>query len=567
MHRFSLFSFPCFFRITLFLFLFAPVVLKAQNLVQNGDFTNIGANWTFFAPATGTEAYLSEASYGGTVTTNIVAEIDAEANLRQTNINVTPGVAYYLSFRRVRRQNGAPATTGVRAKVYNGTNVFLTQDFLSTDLTWHWNCEVVQFTPTTNTVSLDFENIVTTGTLGTMLDDVTITPVDQVITINGNACQGGTVTLEAPSFPGNGNANYSNYTWSGPNGFTGTGASITFNNAQPAINGTYSCTMTLNYCLEVSGTYTLTVTPTTEDVYKEICSGETYDFYGKPIFAAGTYDTLIAGNGNCDRKITLHMTIKPKPDVTLSNRSPLAFCTGEYVVLQLAHPDNSVTYQWFNSTTPVSGETGPQYTAKGSGDFKVEATLDGCTDESEIITVTENPLPEAGIINSNPDLCAMSDTALLAAQPGNNYTYRWSPEKPFRFVTGAESETVQGVFDKTTQVILTVYSDAGCRSTDTTLILTHACCEVFAPSAFSPNNDGLNDMFAPYLKSGQLLLQMQVFNRYGNLMYEQKDNLKGWNGQSKEGVAVDAGTYMYYLRYTCTDGNTYEKKGDLTLIR
>ncbi len=546
--------------------LLLPRLLRAQNLVQNGSFTNIGANWTFFAPATGTEAYLPESSYGGPSTTNIVAEIDAGANLRQTNITVVPGTTYYLSFRRVRRQNGAPATTGIRVKVYNGTNSFVNQDFLSTDLTWNWHCEVLQFTPTTATVTLDFENTVTTTTLGTMIDDVTITPVTQVITINGNTCQGGSVTLQAPFFPGDPNANYTNHTWSGPNGYSAFGPSITFNNAQPSQNGTYTCTMTLNGCLEVEGVYQLTVVPTQENVDKEICAGETYDFYGRMLYASGYYDTLIPGNGGCDRMVKLNLSVKPLPDMTLKNLGPLSFCTGEQVLLELTNPANTATYQWLNPATPVTGETGPQYRVTHSGDFRVAGVQNGCTALSETVTVNENPLPEARIINENQELCAQLDTASLAAA-GNYFSYRWSPEKPFRGITGAEGKDVRGVFAKNTEVVLTVFSEEGCMATDTTLILTQPCCVLLAPSAFSPNNDGLNDIFIPQMRAGQLLLQLLVYNRYGNLVYELKDDRKGWRGASRSGIQADAGTYMYYVRYTCTDDKVYEDKGDLILIR
>lgn len=550
-----------------FLFcLLLPGLLGAQNLVQNGSFTNIGANWTFFAPATGTEAYLPESSYGGPSTTNIVAEIDAGANLRQANITVVPGTTYYLSFRRARRQNGAPATTGIRVKVYNGASSFLSQDILSTDLSWNWHCEVLQFTPSTNTVTLDFENTVTTTTLGTMIDDVTITPVGQVITLSGIACQGGTVTLNAPFFPGDPNAQYTNHSWTGPNGYSATGATVTLTNAQPAQSGSYTCTMTLNGCLEVSGVYQLTVVPTEETVNKDICAGDTYDFYGKTVFATGTYDTLIPGNGGCDRKITLHLNVKPAPDMTLGNPGPLSICTGEKVLVELAHPANTATYQWLNPSAAINGETGPQYTATSAGDFRVQGTQNGCTALSETVTVIENPLPQARIINENTELCAQLDTALLSAA-GNYFSYRWSPEKPFRGITGAEGMEVRGVFTASTPVVLTVFSEAGCMATDTTQIFTKPCCMLLTPSAFSPNNDGLNDIFMPQLKPGQLLLQFLVYNRYGNLLYQLADDRKGWRGAVKDGTQADAGTYMYYMKYTCTDGKVYEHKGDVILIR
>src|SRR5690606_10898415 len=94
-----------FFAGLLFSMILKSVSLQGQNLVNNGSFSATTAGWTFFAPATSVEAIHSEAIYGGISIQNIVAEIDLEVNLRQTNINVTPGESYYLSFRRSRRTN------------------------------------------------------------------------------------------------------------------------------------------------------------------------------------------------------------------------------------------------------------------------------------------------------------------------------------------------------------------------------------------------------------------------------------------------------------------------------
>lgn len=83
-HKFHEMTYSLRFKLLCFLVLqlslFLPV--QAQNLIGNGSFSNIGAGWAFFAPATATEAYLVETSYGGTAGANIVAYVDMECNLR-----------------------------------------------------------------------------------------------------------------------------------------------------------------------------------------------------------------------------------------------------------------------------------------------------------------------------------------------------------------------------------------------------------------------------------------------------------------------------------------------------
>ena len=82
-------------------------------------------------------------------------------------------------------------------------------------------------------------------------------------------------------------------------------------------------------------------------------------------------------------------------------------------------------------------------------------------------------------------------------------------------------------------------------------------CDIFIPNAFSPNGDNLNDVFRP---SGTVQLkQMQIFNRWGELLYEQEGSVLEWDG-SYEGERVMQGYYYYLIRYIFPDnGKTIPK--------
>lgn len=541
----------------------------AQNLVTNGSFGAGGAGWTFFAPATGTEAYNPETSYGGTVGTNTVGEIDNGANLRQQNIPVTPGVTYYLSFRRTRRTlGGAPNPTGIKVSVYNGANSFLNQDVFSNNTTWNWQCEIFQFTPTTNTIDLDFSNITTTiTTLGTMVDDITITPQEQLISFSGNSCQGGSFSLSAPS--GNGPDNqYSNYSWTGPNGFTSSNQQISFTGAQPNMNGMYTCTMTLNGCVQVSGSYNLTISPSTFNRTADICSGVSYNFYGRELYEQGTYDILIAGgNNNCDSFIILQLNVHPLPDAAIHPAGDIAICTGDTAALNISNPQASVNYQWQQQSGSIPGETGNPYYAFTTGSYRVVATTaQGCSDTSAWAYVTTHDLIPAGILFNEGESYCIGDTVAFRAGAGGSY-YLWMPQALFRGVSGAEGPAVNGKLTHSeTTVSLTVFNDIGCPSGDTVVVNARACCNLFMPDAFSPNDDGLNDYFLPYIDRAQIIVHFAVYNRYGNLVYEHNGG-KGWSGHYPGGAAAAPGVYMYLLQYTCGDQQVQTKRGDVTLIR
>jgi gliding motility-associated-like protein len=558
-------------RFLLFLFLLVTAVQKpgaAQNLVTNGTFASGGAGWTFFAPATGTEAYNPETSYGGSAAGNIVGEIDNGANLRQANIPVVPGETYFISFRRSRRTlGGAPNPTGVKVKVYNGAAVFLDQDVFSNNTTWGWQCEQFQFTPTTNTVSLDFENITATiSTLGTMLDDITIASAEQPITLTGSLCQGGSFTLSAPA--SDPNSQYTGYSWTGPNGFSSTSQDIIFSNAQPGLSGVYTCTMTLNGCLEVSGSYNVVINPNIINITQDICKGESFRFFGKDLFEQGEYDTLIiSANNSCDSLVVLQLNVNPLPDISVRPSSDVDICAGDSIALVLNTADASVTYQWFADGVPVGGETGNQYFARNTGLYYVVATTGKqCTDTSVKIRVNTHDLPVAEIRFEDWHNICTSDTVSLTAAPGAA-SYAWGPGNVFRGVSDPEQQSVRAkLLKEETTVVLRVYNEIGCPAEDSVQLYAKACCELFVPDAFSPNGDAVNDFFNAYIDRGQLIVSFVVFDRYGKMIYN-NNSLKGWDGRYPNGEPAAPGVYMYHLQYTCGSQEIRQKKGDITLIK
>lgn len=544
----------------------------AQNLVTNGSFTAAAANWTFFAPGTTTEAYNGETSYGGTVGTNIVAEIDNEANLRQTNITVTPGQEYAVSFRHTRRTgNGAAPNPSVFiVKVYDGTTTYVNQTITSNNASWNWQCKVFTFTPQSNNISIDFENVTAT-TLGSIVDDITIATMSQQLNLNGLNCQGGTVQLQAPTAAGNPDAVYTNHSWTGPNGLTATGPTLTLTNLQPADAGLYTCTMTLNGCMTVTATYTLTVAPNNFNRDVAICAGETYDFYGRSLSTAGTYDTLISGGGTqCDSFITLNLSIKPLPNAAISPEEEVRICSGDLTTLSVSAPTNGANYQWYKNNTSPVGTNASSFTTNEAGSYHVVATLNGCEQASNRVQVTILPNPDAGIRFVADSVCTMDTITLSASIIDTANRYTWEPQRLFSRLSGNEGPEVQGIFDQLQhKVILTVYDKNGCRAQDSVTVPTVTCCAMMMPNAFTPNGDGRNDYFKPHLDIGQTIMAFEVYDRYGSVVFGNYVGVPspGWNGNYKNGRKADAGVYMYLLQYRCSDGKTYQRKGDITLYR
>lgn len=302
----------------------------------------------------------------------------------------------------------------------------------------------------------------------------------------------------------------------------------------------------------------------------KICAGETYNFFGKTIFTPGIYDTVFEHDNTCDSFMTVDLRRLPLPDVTVKGATNVEICEGSSTILALNNPEATATYQWYKDNSPASGETGSQMTVNQPGSYKVIATSnDGCHATSDIFNLKVNPNPVAAIepLEIVDPICAYDTMELTAALGANTTDYRWSPEKPFRIITGADGRKVKGVFLEPTEVTLTVYNQFGCYDSDTILVATKPCCEVFVPNAFSPNGDGKNDFFYPQLENGQILLTLQVFDRYGKQVYNNTNPKKGWDGNYENGTEAASDVYMFYVKYTCADGKLYDKKESVTLIR
>lgn len=544
----------------------------AQNAVTNGSFSASGANWTFFAPGTTTEAYNPETSYGGTVATNIVAEIDNQANLRQVNIPVTAGMEHGLSFRHTRRTgNGAAPNPSVFiVKIYDGTTTYVNQTITSSNATWNWQCKYFTFTPTGATVSIDFENVTAT-TLGSMVDDITIAPTAQAVSLVGLGCQGGSIQLQAPNYPGDPNSNYTNHTWTGPNGFTGTGVSVSLSNLQASHNGTYTCTMLLNGCFPVTASYPLTVTSNEFNRTVSICDGENYNFYGRTLTQSGNYDTLIAGGGTqCDSLIRLTLTVKPQPKAQISPSPAVNICPGDDILLQLVEASGGASYQWFRNNDAIPNATDNYYSAGTSGRYYVVATMNGCEKTSNSTVVTVHPKPQASIIHSDEILCTKDTMTFSIAQPVPGHIYTWEPKYSFSSTGGVEGSTVNGILETLdNKIVVNIIDSNGCVGRDSVYVKTISCCEMMMPNAFTPNADGHNDYFKPVLDVGQRVMTFEIFDRYGSVVYGNYvgNPTKGWDGRYRDGKPATLGVYMYHLRYLCSDGKTYSRKGEVTLYR
>ena len=204
-----------------------------------------------------------------------------------------------------------------------------------------------------------------------------------------------------------------------------------------------------------------------------------------------------------------------------------------------------------------TGDVGATLTVSSPGTYWVTST--SCvSSQTDTFYVTEIPIPATLDLGSDTVFCAGQEIRLqVPNQAGVSYT--WSD--------GSTGNTLI----TTSPGVYSVVGANTCGSASDDIILTMENCECIAyvPNAFSPNQDGLNDHFVPVMLGCENEIQIfQVYNRYGDLVYDYKaGNQKGWDGKQK-GVKSDVGVYTWVLEYLSNDGQTVNRdKGTVTIVR
>jgi gliding motility-associated-like protein len=174
-------------------------------------------------------------------------------------------------------------------------------------------------------------------------------------------------------------------------------------------------------------------------------------------------------------------------------------------------------------------------------------------------------------VNAGPDVSYPYNTTFYFAPiySGNIDSYLW---KPSESINCNDCAVPTGVAEETKVYTKTVVSDSGCVAFDSIRIGVQCSdASMFMASAFTPNNDNLNDYYYPLVKGIKLVKRFAIFNRFGEIVFEAKnfapnDKTFGWNGKYK-GQDQPFSTYLYILDAVCELGETIQKHGSFVLMR
>lgn len=321
-------------------------------------------------------------------------------------------------------------------------------------------------------------------------------------------------------------------------------------------------------CRVNSNTKIVQVVPKLFDIERSICEGLSFDVGTSTYDQSGIYtDSLISSLG-CDSIVMLDLTIVPDEGIDPVIQFGDPTCTRgtegfiDIFNIQNIHPPYRIALGERRATSFVSFVE----LAAGIYDIFIEDDV-GCTFEESVELID----PEQFVIGLGTDL-SIDLGESVTINPITNYPiaeFQWSPNQEDCSTNCFEPTFLPTI---SSNYKLTATSELGCIAVDSVFIEVNPTRKIFIPNIFSPNADGINDFFSiyPAMPNVQEILQVAIYDRWGNLLFE-RQNLAAseggnlWDGMYR-GQRIDRGAYLYYANILYLDGVEALVSGTVTVV-
>jgi gliding motility-associated-like protein len=284
---------------------------------------------------------------------------------------------------------------------------------------------------------------------------------------------------------------------------------------------------------------------------------------------AGTYYVLATDTNGCTARDTV--ILLPVLEL-LANAGPedTLVCFGDSLTLTgISSGAINPSISWDLLGTSLSSNSTLNYTFEDSTttiyDFVFVVSEQICTVQDSIkIIVAPLPIVDAGN-DADLSLGTLFDLGGTPTGPINS-SYIWTPITNFIFESDSTNENPEIEFNSSEIYIVYVTDSNGCINSDT--IKVNLIPDIVAPSAFSPNGDGINDIWIIEIPEQFTNVTVRVYNRWGSIVYDRAqvggDN---WSGNGNNNKLLPVGTYYYVIEYIDFDGKKNNVNGPITIIR
>ena len=282
-----------------------------------------------------------------------------------------------------------------------------------------------------------------------------------------------------------------------------------------------------------------------------------------------TITVVVTDPFGCTSSTSITVTVFPDP-VASFTASPLNGC--DPLTVQFNNTSSGgATYVWtFGDNSATNTQQNPSHTYS-AGDFDITliaTSSNGCSD-----TITTNSMvhvipPPTASFTTNADntirydLTQASFTFTNTSVNADTYLWLFGDNETSTDFNPNHTYTDTGHF-----VVTLIAYNAFCSDTFRfSYIVVYEFDQIYFPTAFSPNNDGQNDVFHELGLEGVTTLNYRVYNRWGQLVFETSDPSQSWDG-TYNGVDAEVGVYVYYAKAQMINGKIVEQKGNITLMR
>ena len=277
--------------------------------------------------------------------------------------------------------------------------------------------------------------------------------------------------------------------------------------------------------------------------------------------------TLIMSLGNCADTVT--QSVLPEiNDVTALGVSLI--CVGDTIALSATEDDPSIplTFSWTPTDLIIQGQNQANALAVApqSTTFVVTASSASGCEYVDSVSVTVVGFNTAVTATANPDTILIGEFSQLMASGAGSVV--WTPN--------ATLDNPNIIDPIATPELTTTYRVAltdsnGCEATDTVQVVVldevSDCGDpyIYLPNAFTPNDDGRNDVL--FVRGNNITdLYLAVYDRWGQMVFETKDQSIGWDGTFKN-EALDPAVFGYYMEVICDDEERLFQKGNVTILK
>ena len=254
-----------------------------------------------------------------------------------------------------------------------------------------------------------------------------------------------------------------------------------------------------------------------------------------------TYIVTGYGSNGCFNTDTMTINVHANPDITFTMEPPY-YCEGDTVEL------TATGGQYYHWNTGQDGNMILIYPDSATV-YSVTVTNQwDCSNTAEI-NVEVYDKPNVEILTNKTDICIGEYVALIAEGAEE---YSWNTGETFSEITVRPQSTMT--------YVVTGTNAPGCKDTANVEIKVQLC-DIKIPNVITPNGDGVNDRFLIENLEILSLAKLQIYNRWGRLVYESEQYKNDWDANS-----VSGGTYFYTLEIQYINGIIKNYSGTITVI-